>query len=373
MKNGKWLAILLAIIFILGFTQSAMAEGENPDCTVTNFQGNISVKNVSDTKAAIQVKPSWDFGPEVVLVYWKFAGDNPPDDYERGTPPIPPKPGYEVPRKSEAQALPIVFEVWENGSMCFRTKEFAGIDPIPTDPPVSADTPCPIDTPPEPCDCEQLKPALTIESVKNISDSRTDVTISGNWGACGPEKTTFRFGTPNDHNFYGTRELARGEKFTWTFDRGWESDYKVRIEVVLSESCGDSKTVTIPKHHYPTSTPTATRTCKPPTATPTKPTPTDKPTATSTETEQPPTDTPVPTDTPTEPPATTEPPTVTATVTPTITPTGIVTPEPTDKPLAKTGGQSSQSNFLWLYALLGLGAFGTGSWWYFRRKAKAKS
>jgi hypothetical protein len=164
------------------------------------------------------------------------------------------------------------------------------------------------------CTCQLLKPTLTIESIKNISDSRTDVTVSGNWGECGPERATFRFGTAENHEFFGTRELVRGEKFTWTFDRGWESDYKVRIELVIGD-CTDIKKVDIPKHHYPTATPTD----KPPTATPTKPPP---PTETPTE--------PPPTETPTEPPPT-ETPTVTPTE-PTPTETDVTpTPTPTDE------------------------------------------
>jgi len=120
--------------------------------------------------------------------------------------------------------------------------------------------------PPEPeCTCTELNPVLTVVSVVEISDAQTAVTIRGNWGDCGSDRADFLFGDHYGDTSFGIRQLARGEEFTWTFDRSWTEDYEVRVELLLEEGCSDVVWITIPIRDYAPETTTETvDSCTPP-------------------------------------------------------------------------------------------------------------
>jgi len=333
-KNGKWLAILLAIVFILGFTQIVMAEGENPTDPKVEWNPPLAVCDEQPDEVEIRGHNVNSFPINIMgELFAQHEGGEvkkisavPPQYQEVGPD------GWGGPEErirnhysyfngyvwgwAEANYGGVTFSRHE----MVKTKLVCGEKPVTTEPP----PPVPI------CNKDNV-------SVKFGSNTATFTNNGGAGWAVFAVYDTHGFPNLQAPGAYQTligytsQKVGASESQTLTVS-GYDPSKDCYVQMDAMWLCNEAGiAATVPKKltasnqgaqwnalvkaitrgsHVCEDKPTATPTKPPPTATAT---PTDEPTAT-------PTGTLTPTDTPT--------------VTPTLTPTEPpeLTPTPTDKP-----------------------------------------
>lgn len=145
-----------------------------PVCTVTNFVPFTLVNVVDDDTAAVQAWATWDQGPEEIRISWDFGGRT--DTYRKGTPPIPPDPGWELERKGEPYTVTVTFIVEEAEKECLRQTVEVVIPARPEPSPAGSVTVDKID------ESGQSWPGVTIELLEDgevIATGTTPITFEG--------------------------------------------------------------------------------------------------------------------------------------------------------------------------------------------------
>lgn len=328
-------------------------------CTVENFVPYTKVNIVNDTTAAVQARATWDKGPEEISIYWTFGGRT--DSFRKGDDWIPPSPGWELERRSEAYTVNIVFIVEENGIECQRETATAEIparppEPTPTETATPTEEPTATPTatateipiryeivPQAACDIEPNEIEIRVHNLSDvplivkgklyarpyggeeqqIAEVREIDWLTPPDGWNGPEERLINWYSYFDGVVYGWVEI-------YTLNGVLLVRYEMRPTVPDGNPCGEeptaTATATVTETPTETATPTPTETATPtPTMTET-PTPTATATSTATATA---TATSTPTSTPVTPGPSPSPTATSTPVTPTRTPTATPTATPT--------------------------------------------
>lgn len=135
---------------------------ETPVCTIQGLTLHGKVNIVNDDNAAVQASAEWQSGPDSIQVDFWGQGTR---DYTRGSPPIPPDPGWEVTRQGEDYQLTLISKAYENGELCAEQSIKVTIPKricLPTNTPTATEVPT-----------KTLEPTKTTEPTKTVIPTET--------------------------------------------------------------------------------------------------------------------------------------------------------------------------------------------------------